>query len=97
MFSGFFGVFLVSLIGYRAGFFAFILLFFLGQFTSSYIDHFYLFVATYAGPAGFSQGAIGILPLYCVWRYFKDNEKHKVSGFILSAYALAPIPLSYMA
>ena len=71
--SGLIGVVVFSVVGYRAGFTMCVLLFFVGQFSSSYITNFSLFAAVYAGPAGFAQGAIGILPLYCVWRYFKES------------------------
>jgi len=37
------------------------------------------------------------LPLYCGWRYFPPEYKPRISGILLSAYALAPIFSSIVA
>ena len=44
-----------------------------------------------------AQGGCIILPLYCGWRYFPPEYKPRISGILLSAYALAPIVSSSLA
>ena len=46
---------------------------------------------------GIAQGGCTILPLYCGWRYFPPEYKPRISGILLSAYALAPIFSSLIA
>lgn len=55
-----------------------------------------MFIIVYSVFAGIAQGGY-VLPLYCCWRYFEPKEKAKVAGVLLSAYALAPIPNSFLA
>ena len=90
-FSGIIGVWINGYLGFKLTFFIMVLIFGIGQFLASYIENFYIFIFAYAIPGGFAQGALIILPLYCAWRYFSPVHKGKISGIILSAYALAPI------
>jgi MFS family permease len=96
-FAGVLGVFINNYLSFRWTFLLFVLLFCVGQFAASFVTNFYLFLLVYAVPGGIAQGALVILPLYCAWRYFPDKHKGKISGIILSAYALAPILTSFIA
>lgn len=85
------GVWVNGYLGFRWTFTFFVVFFCTCQFVSSYIENFYLFILVYALPGGLAQGALVILPLYCAWQYFPPHYKGRISGIILSAYALAPV------
>jgi len=67
------------------------------HWVSSFIKNLTLFTIVYGFGGGTSQGALLIIPIYCCWRYFDAVHKPKVSGVVLSAYALAPLFTSYLA
>lgn len=89
-------ILLYTKIGFRGSFITFILIFSISQFACSYIKEVWIFIFVYGIFAGIAQGGY-VLPLYCCWRYFEPSEKAKVAGVLLSAYALAPIPNSFLA
>ena len=91
------GVYVYSKIGFRYTYLLFITTFCLIQWVSSYITNFKLFAIIYGFSGGTSQGALLILPIYCCWRYFAAKHKAKVSGMVLSAYALSPLFTSFLA
>lgn len=84
-------------LGYRVTFALFLSISLVSAFASSYIDNYWLFLAIYPLFGGVAQSGCIILPLYCAWRYFPAKYKAKISGILLSAYALAPIPSSIIA
>lgn len=96
-FGGPIGVFINSRLGFKLTFLLFVLIFGAGQYFASYAENFYVFLAAFAIPGGLCQGALMVLPLYCAWRYFNPLHKPRISGVILSAYALAPIFTSLLA
>lgn len=96
-FSGIIGVWINGFLGFKLTFSLMVFIFGLGQYLASYIENYHVFIFAYAIPGGFAQGALIILPLYCAWRYFSPIHKGKISGIILSAYALAPILSSFAA
>lgn len=91
------GIALFKYLGYRGSFALFLAIFAGGQFFCSFITNFWLFLPIYAALGGIAQGGCIILPLYCGWRYFPASYKTKISGILLSAYALAPIASSFIA
>jgi MFS family permease len=91
------GIAMFKHLGYKGSFSLFLFLFGAGQIIASYITDFWLFLPFYAVMGGIAQGGCIILPLYCGWRYFPPSYKPKISGILLSAYALAPILSSSLA
>lgn len=91
------GIYMYTKIGFRYTYLIFVTSFCLVQWLSSYITNFSLFAFIYGMSGGTSQGALLILPIYCCWRYFDKIHKPKVSGAVLSAYALSPLFTSYLA
>ena len=89
-------VYLYSFLGFKQSFLLYTAIFSASQFVASLIDNYWTFMPVYAVSAGIAQGGY-VLPLYCCWRYFPAKYKARVSGVILSAYALAPIPSSALA
>lgn len=90
------GIIIYTKVGFRLSFLLFVLTFSISQFICSYITNMWLFIFVYGAFAGISQGGY-VLPLYCCWRYFHPSKKTIISGILLSAYALAPIPNSFLA
>lgn len=91
------GIALFKKLGYRGSFTLFLSIFGFSQFISSFIEDYWIFIWVYSICGGIAQGGCIILPLYCGWRYFPASYKAKISGILLSAYALAPIPSSFVA
>lgn len=84
-------------VGYKLTFTSCLVLFVVSQVVSVYITDYYIWVVVYALLGGIAQGACVVLPLYCGWRYFEPKYKALISGIKLSAFALAPIPMSFFA
>ena len=97
IFSGPLSVLLYNKLGFRPTFAIFVLVFFSGQIIASQIRVFKLFAVVYGIFGGMAQGGLGILPIYCCWRYFPKSYSGIISGTILSAYALAPLGTSVIA
>ena len=91
------GIYTYTKIGFRNTYLLFVTSFCIVQWLSSYITNFKVFAFVYGISGGTSQGALLILPLYCCWRYFAAEHKPKISGMVLSAYALSPLFTSYLA
>ena len=91
------GVYTFTKIGFRYTYLLFITSFCIVQWLSSYITNWYLFSFVYGVSGGTSQGALLILPLYCCWRYFPAEYKPRISGLVLSAYAISPLFTSILA
>lgn len=91
------GIAMFKKLGYKGSFITFLLIFGISQFCVSYIEDYWIFIWIYAIFGGIAQGGCTILPLYCGWRYFPAEYKTRISGILLSAYALAPIPSSFLA
>ena len=91
------GIYTYKKIGFRNTYLLFITSFCIIQWVSSHITNWRLFSFVYGISGGTSQGALLILPIYCCWRYFNKIHKPKVSGLVLSAYALSPLFTSYLA
>jgi len=91
------GLYIATKIGFRPTFLIFILFFCTVQWICSYIRDFKLFGVVFGLSGGAAQGALLILPIYCCWRYFEERHKPKVSGTVLSAFAVAPLLTSQIA
>lgn len=91
-----FAIVIYSKLGFRASFAIFVTIFATSQLVCSFITEIWIFIPLYGTLCGIAQGGY-VLPLYCCWRYFKPGGKAIVAGVLLSAYALAPIPTSYLA
>lgn len=91
------GIALFKYLGYRGSFAFFLTVFGFGQIVSSYLKNYWVFLPIFAVTGGMAQGGCIILPLYCGWRYFPASYKTRISGILLSAYALAPIASSFIA
>lgn len=91
------GIFIYMRIGFKTTYCIFITSFCIVQYVSSFITNFSYFGIIYGISGGLSQGALMILPLYCGWRYFPEEYKPRISGIILSAYALSPLFTSQIA
>lgn len=97
VFSCPFGVFVFSKVGFKFTFLIFISYFCAIQWLSSYITNWYFFSILYGLSGGISQGALMVLPIYCCWRYFPISHKSRVSGIVISSYAVSPFFTSVIA
>lgn len=84
-------VILFKYLGFKGSFAIYIAIYCLGKYLATQIDNYWIFVAVYPLLGGAAMGGCIILPLYCGWRYFPLDYKTKVSGILISAYAVAPI------
>ena len=91
------GVYCFTILGVRKTYLLFITSFGLVQWFGSYITNFYVFSFLYGLTGGTCQGALLVLPLYVCWRYFTPEYKSRVSGLVLSAYAISPLFTSILA
>ena len=91
------GVYVYTKIGFKWTYALFITTFCIVQWLSSHITNFKLFAVIYGFSGGTSQGALFILPVYCCWRYFDARHKAKISGIVISAYAISPLFTSFFA
>lgn len=96
-FGSVFSIWVFTKVGYRLTFTTTLILFVVSQVWSAYIENYWIFIIMYALIGGIAQGFCVILPLYCTWRYFEPKHKALISGIKLSAFALAPIPMSFIA
>lgn len=91
------GIAVYQYLGFKGTFLFFVFIFTAGQVGCSFITTYSYFLPLFSITGGIAQGGLIILPLYCGWRYFPPSYKTKISGILLSAYALAPMGTAYLA